>query len=86
MENKVDKHNLLEFAEQRLEEHVAELNTHYEGRSMPSNDEKKTAFETHLNMFKAELEEKSKELGDEENNKELIKDYLEKFKNALNEL
>ncbi len=83
MENKVNKHNLLEFAEQRLEEHLAELHTHYEGKSMPSNDEKKTAFDTHLNMFKAELEEKSKELGDEENNKQVIKEYQEKFKNAL---
>ncbi len=83
MENKVNKHTLLEFAEQRLEEHIAELNTHYEGRTMASEDEKKQAFETHFNMFTAELEEKSKELGDEENDKQTIKEYQEKFKKAL---
>ena len=76
MENKVNKHALLEFAEQRLEEHIAELNTHYQGRSMASEDEKKEAFDTHFNMFTAELEEKSKELGDEENNKQTIKGLL----------
>ncbi len=83
MENKVNKHALLEFAEQQLEEHIAELNTHYEGREMDSNDEKKAAFDTHLKMFTAELEEKSKELGDEENNKNVIKEYQEKFTKAL---
>lgn len=83
MENKVDKHALLEFAEQQLEEHIAELNTHYEGREMASADEKKAAFETHFKMFTAELEEKSKELGDEENNKNVIKEYQEKFTKAL---
>ncbi len=83
MENKVDKHALLEFAEQRLDEHIAELNTHYEGREMASDDEKKKAFETHFNMFTAELEEKSKELGNEEDSKQVIKDYQEKFRKAL---
>ncbi len=83
MEDKVNKHALLEFAEQRLDEHIAELNTHYEGRAMASDDEKKKAFETHYNMFTAELEEKSKELGDEENDKQVIKDYQEKFRKAL---
>ncbi|MEO8569331.1 MAG: hypothetical protein ABI419_09345 [Ginsengibacter sp.] len=86
MENKVDKHHLLEFAEQRLEEHIAELKTQYMGREMPSEDEKKNAFEKHLNMFTAELEEKSKELGDEQNDKQTIKDYQEKFKKSLSEL
>ena len=83
MENKVNKHALLEFAEQRLEGHIAELNIHYKGRAMASNDEKKKAFETHYNMFTAELEEKSKELGDEENDEQVIKDYQEKFRKAL---
>lgn len=83
MENKVDKHNLLEFAEQRLEEHITELKTHYEGRELAPDDEKKKAFETHYNMFTAELREKSKELGDEENDKQTIKEYQEKFKKAL---
>ncbi|MDQ6763118.1 MAG: hypothetical protein M3015_10900 [Bacteroidota bacterium] len=83
MEDKVNKHTFLEFAEQQLEEHIAELNTQYEGRSMDSDEEKKTAIETHFNMFTAELEEKSKELGDEENDKQTIKDYQEKFKKAL---
>lgn len=83
MEDKVNKHNLLVFAEQRLDEHIAELNTHYEGRTMASDDEKKKAFETHYNMFTAELEEKSKELGDEENDEQVIKDYQEKFRKAL---
>ncbi len=83
MENKVDKHNLMEFAEQRLEEHISELNTHYEEREMASEDEKKEAFTTHFNMFTAELKEKSKELGDEENDKQVIKNYQEKFNKAL---
>lgn len=83
MENKVNKHTLLEFAERQLEEHIAELNTHYQGRSMDSDEEKKQAVETHFNMFTAELEEKSKELGDEENDKQTIKEYQEKFKKAL---
>ncbi len=83
MEDKVNKHNLLVFAEQRLDEHISELNTHYEGRTMASDDEKKKAFETHYNMFTAELEEKSKELGDEENNEQVIKDYQERFRKAL---
>lgn len=83
MENKVDNHALLEFAEQRLDEHIAELNTHYEGREMASDDEKKNAFETHFNMFTAELGEKSKELGNEEDSKQVIKDYQEKFRKAL---
>ncbi len=83
MENKLNRHNFLEFAEQRLEEHIAELKTHYEGRDMSNNDEKKTAFEKHFNMFTAELEEKSKELGDEETNKKLIAEYQEKFKKSL---
>jgi uncharacterized membrane protein len=34
-------------------------------------------------MFTAELEEKSKELGDEENDEQVIKDYQEKFRKAL---
>ena len=50
---------------------------------MASDDEKKKAFETHYNMFTAELEEKSKELGDEENAEQVINDYQEKFRKAL---
>ncbi len=83
MEDKVNKHTLIEFAEQQLEEHIAELNTHYEGRSMDSEEEKKQAIETHFNMFTAELQEKSKELGDEESDKQTIKEYQDKFKKAL---
>ena len=81
MENKVNKHEFVEFAEQQLKEHIAELNTHYEGREIDS-DEKTQAIETHSNMFRAELQEKSKELGDDENN-DLIKEYEQKFKEAL---
>ncbi|MEO6289189.1 MAG: hypothetical protein ABIO76_04685 [Ginsengibacter sp.] len=83
MEDKLNNHKFLEFAEQRLEEHIAELNTHYEGRTMPDNDEKKTAFNKHFNMFTAELEEKTKELGIEETNKKTIEEYREKFRNSL---
>ncbi len=83
MEEKLKKHTFIEFAEQQLKEHIAELNTQYQGRSMDSNEEKKTAIETHFNMFTAELEEKSKELGNEENDKQTIKEYQEKFKKAL---
>ncbi|MEP6583138.1 MAG: hypothetical protein ABJA90_02675 [Ginsengibacter sp.] len=86
MENKVNQHNILEFAEQRLEEHMAELNTHYEGREMGSNDEKKKAFETHLNMFTAELTEKCKELGDEKGSQQVVADYQRKFNEAFNNL
>ena len=82
MEDKVKKHTFLEFAEQQLEEHIAELNTHYQGRSMDSDDEKKQAIETHFKMFTAELEEKSKELGNNENDKQTITEYQEKFKQA----
>lgn len=83
MEEKLRKHTLVEFAEQQLKEHIAELNTQYQGRSMDSDEEKKTAIDTHFNMFTAELEEKSKELGNEENDKQTITDYQEKFKKAL---
>ena len=83
MENKTSDHDLIEFAEQRLKEHIAELNTHYEGREMPSNDEKKKAIDIHFNMFKAELEEKSKELNVEGDDRKIIKDYEEKFKQAI---
>lgn len=83
MEDKVRNHTLIEFAEQRLKEHIAELNTQYQGRTMDSNDEKKQAIETHFNMFTAELEEKCKELGDEESDKQTIEEYQEEFKKAL---
>lgn len=83
MEEKLRKHTLVEFAEQQLKEHIAELNTQYQGRSMDSDEEKKTAIDTHFNMYTAELKEKSKELGNEENDKQTIKEYQEKFKKAL---
>ncbi|MEO6220674.1 MAG: hypothetical protein ABIO81_09625 [Ginsengibacter sp.] len=83
MENNLNKHKFLEFAEQQLEKHIAELNTNYKDRTMPADDEKDKAIERHLNMFTAELEEKSKELNEEENSKQIIKEYQEKFKNSL---
>ena len=83
MENKVNKHSLVEFAERRLKEHIAELNTRYQGRQMASEEEKKKAIETHLNMFKSELREKNKELGDEQEGNNIIKGYEEKFKKEL---
>ncbi len=83
MEKKNSNHDLREFAEQRLKEHIEELNTHYQGKTMPSKDEKTKAFETHYNMFSAELEEKNKELGDDKANEHTIKEYLQKFKKDL---
>ena len=83
MENKVNKHALIEFAEQRLEEHIAELKKHYEGRETPSGDEKEKAIDKHLNMFKAVLEEKSKGLGDEEMSKDIIEEYGRKFRKLI---
>ncbi len=83
MESKISNHDLIEFAEQRLEEHIAELNAHYQGREMASDDEKKKAIDTHFNMFKAELEEKSKELGNGQEHTAIIKEYEKKFRQAL---
>lgn len=83
MENKLDNHTIVAYAEQQLAEHIAELKTQYEGREMPSNDEKKEAFEKHCKMFRAELEEKFKELGYEEKGQDIIKEYIEKYNKAL---
>lgn len=85
MENKLNKHQFIEFAERQLEEHVAELNTQYEGRTMANEDEKKTAYEKHFKMFTAELEQKSKELGEEEDSTNTIREYQEKFKRSLSQ-
>lgn len=81
MENKEKNHDLVEFAEQQLKEHIAELNTHYQGREIDSK-EKQEAIATHLNMLRAELKEKSKELSGNENN-DVISEYEQKFKQAL---
>ena len=60
MENKTSDHDLIEFAEQRLKEHIAELNTHYEGREMPSNDERKKQLTYTLICLKPNSKKKVK--------------------------
>lgn len=83
MDNKLSNHTFTEFAEQKLEEHIAELKTQYEGKTMSSEDEKKTAYDKHFKMFSAELKEKIKELGEEEENHPELKKYQERFKASL---
>lgn len=83
MKERLSTHTFTEFAEQKLEEHLAELNTHYEGKVMPSNDEREQAYEKHFGTFTAELKEKIKELGEEEKDHAEVKRYQEKFREAL---
>ncbi len=82
MEDKIANHQFIEFAERRLEEHLAELNTRYQGREMANEDERKIAYDRHFKMFTAELEEKSKELGAEADVEDTIKKYQNKFKSS----
>lgn len=83
MEDKSTNHDFLVYAEQQLEAHIEELNKTYEGREMPSNEEKSKAFETRFNMFTAQLNEKSKELCIEPESEKIIEEYQQKFKERL---
>ena len=83
MNQKLSTHTFIEFAEQKLEEHIAELKTQYEGKVMPDKDERKSAYEKHFNMFTAELTEKYKELGEDEKIHKELEDYQQKFQNSL---
>jgi adenosine deaminase len=83
MNEELVTHTFIEFAEQKLEEHIAELKTHYEGKVMPDKEEKESAYKKHFNMFTAELNEKFKELGEEEIVWKELEAYQQKFKNSL---
>lgn len=83
MNEKLSTHTFIEFAEQKLEEHIAELKTHYEGKVMPDKEEKESAYKKHFNMFTAELTEKFKELGEDENVHKELQNYQQKFKSSL---
>lgn len=73
--------NFKSYAEQRLKEHEAELNTRYWNEQIPKQ-EKEKALENHVNLFRKELEEKVSK-GNEANAKNAIEEYVSRLKQAV---
>ena len=86
MSNKEIFRNAFEqYAENKLQEHVAELNTRYENEII-DKETLERAFEVHKKMFTSELDEEIQKLENEKSdtfNKERLenikKEFLQKF-------
>lgn len=75
-----------EFAEKELKNHNVELETHYQGRELASNDLKQQAYTGHKKIFEKQLADKIEELLTEDNQflrpalNELKERFVEKLK------
>ncbi|MEO7210842.1 MAG: hypothetical protein ABIY35_07845 [Chitinophagaceae bacterium] len=93
MSNKENFRNEFEqYAESKLNEHVAELNTRYENEKI-DKETLERAFEVHKTIFSSELDEKIQILENEKSdtfNKERLEDlkkqFLQKFKLLVNKV
>lgn len=68
-----------QFAEDRLKNHLAELNTRYENERLASQELKQRAYRDHQKIYEKELDEKMDSLLSHENN-EWLKGELENLK------
>ncbi len=82
MSNKNNFHNeFKQYAENKLQEHVAELNTRYENEKI-DKETLERAFEVHKTIFSSELDEKIQILENEKSeafNKERLEDIKKEF-------
>jgi flagellar motor switch protein FliG len=72
---------LRDFANQRLQNHIAELETHYQNRYLGSPDLKTQAHREHREIFQKELSDKMKELIKEEN--EFLRPALDQLRDKF---
>ena len=70
------------FAQERLDNHLAELQTKYENRSMASKELTIEAYDNHKKIFEEELQEKIDSLS-VENEDAHGKEKLEEIKNSF---
>jgi hypothetical protein len=67
-----------QYAEQKLENHLSELHTHYENES-PGSETLKKGFDDHKIIFRKELDQKIKDLSD---NNDVRSSTLNELKNS----
>ncbi|MEO8861517.1 MAG: hypothetical protein ABI358_08850 [Ginsengibacter sp.] len=76
------------FAQERLDNHLAELQTKYENRSMASKELTQEAYDNHKKIFEEELQEKIESLSVENKDaheKEKIAEIKNSFIEKLNQ-
>jgi hypothetical protein len=82
MEKKVNEMEVFhQFAEDKLKNHLAELNTRYQNEPLGSKELKQEAYEDHQKIYAQELEEKIQSLLSTENNA-WLKGELENIKHS----
>jgi len=78
----------VQFAEEKLKNHLSELNTRYwyEGQERVSEDTRRNAYYDHRRIFERELDEKMGSLLSDENNSWLKGDLDNAKQNYLDKL
>lgn len=81
--------DLRRFAEQRLKEHIAELETKYGNEQLPTTQEKQRAFDNHIRQFREELSSRLHDVGEnipggKKELDNLVQQYEVKFRENYN--